>query len=105
MATNGLELFVMLFETHRETDAGIVKSEPVYLVMDGADVSEEIPRDLSAIKVDDFVPYNWLSDDVVRRLAVNFLQPQRFMEVLSNAIVIVRTALSRVEDTFEVQEY
>ncbi|KAK9358511.1 hypothetical protein V1504DRAFT_460835 [Lipomyces starkeyi] len=66
-------------------------------------VSEEIPRDLSAIKVDDFVPYNWLSDDVVRRLAVNFLQPQRFMEGLSNAIV--RTALSRVEGTFEVQEY
>ncbi|KAK9345941.1 hypothetical protein V1522DRAFT_405797, partial [Lipomyces starkeyi] len=62
-----------------------------------------IPRDLSAIKVDDFVPYNWLSDDVVRRLAVKFLQPQRFMEGLSNAIV--RTALSRVEDTFEVQEY
>ncbi|KAK9312238.1 hypothetical protein V1524DRAFT_418303 [Lipomyces starkeyi] len=75
------------------------ESEPVYLVKDGVDVSEEIPRDLSAIKV----AYNWLSDDVVRRLPVNFLQPQRFMEGLSNPIV--RTALSRVEDTFEVQEY
>ncbi|KAK9236697.1 hypothetical protein V1525DRAFT_378874, partial [Lipomyces kononenkoae] len=71
------------FETYRETDAGIVKSEPVYLVKDAVDVTDAIPRDLT-VKVGDFVPHNWLSDDVVRRLVVNFLQPQTFMEGLSS---------------------
>ncbi|KAK9259412.1 hypothetical protein V1519DRAFT_432438 [Lipomyces tetrasporus] len=88
------------FETYLETDSGVVKSEP-HLVKDGVDVTE-ILRDLT-VKVGDFVPHNWLSDDVVRRLAVNFLQPQTFMEGLSNAIV--RTTLNRANDTFEVEEH
>ncbi|KAK9251962.1 hypothetical protein V1507DRAFT_499033 [Lipomyces tetrasporus] len=75
------------FETYLETDSGVVKSEP-HLVKDGVDVTE-ILRDLT-VKVGDFVPHNWLSDDVVRRLAVNFLQPQTFMEA---------------NDTFEVEEH
>ncbi|KAK9343143.1 hypothetical protein V1522DRAFT_424372 [Lipomyces starkeyi] len=80
MSTNGLEtLRDAFFETYRETDAGIVKSEPVYLIKDGVDVSEEMPRDLSAIK------------------------PQTFMEDVSDAILI--TTLNRLEDTFEVEEY
>ncbi|KAK9360374.1 hypothetical protein V1504DRAFT_392621, partial [Lipomyces starkeyi] len=89
------------FETYRETDSGVVKSEPAYLVKDGVDVSDAIPRDLSAIKVCDFVPYNWLSDDVLRRSAVNFLRPQIFIQMLSNAIF--RTALNRVKNTFELE--
>ncbi|KAK9348974.1 hypothetical protein V1522DRAFT_397032 [Lipomyces starkeyi] len=102
---NGYKWFGTLrdtfFETYRDTDTGIVKSEPVYLVKDGVDLTDAIPRDLT-IKVGDFVPRNWVSDDVGRRLAVNFLRPQTFMEDLSDAIV--RTALYRVEDTFEVEE-
>ncbi|KAK9358314.1 hypothetical protein V1504DRAFT_442202 [Lipomyces starkeyi] len=102
---NGYKWFGTLrdafFETYRDTDAGIVKSEPVYLVKDGVDLTNAIPRDLT-VKVGDFVPRNWESDDVVRRLAVNFLRPQTFMEGLSDAIV--RTALYRVEDTFEVED-
>ncbi|KAK9431759.1 hypothetical protein V1505DRAFT_367796 [Lipomyces doorenjongii] len=47
------------FETYRETDTGIVKSEPVYLVKDGVDITDSIPRDLT-VKVGDFVPHNWL---------------------------------------------
>ncbi|KAK9357736.1 hypothetical protein V1504DRAFT_33158 [Lipomyces starkeyi] len=90
------------FETYRETDVGIVKSEPVHLVKDGVDVTDAIPRDLT-VKVGDFVPHNWLGDNDVRRLAVNFLQPQTFMESISNAIVI--TALNRVEDACEVEEH
>ncbi|KAK9490779.1 hypothetical protein V1508DRAFT_406109 [Lipomyces doorenjongii] len=73
------------FETYRETDTGIGR----YLVKDGT------------VKVGDCVPHNWLSDDDARRLAVNFLQAQTFMEGLSSANV--RTALTRVEDTFEVE--
>ncbi|KAK9352993.1 hypothetical protein V1523DRAFT_380627 [Lipomyces doorenjongii] len=90
------------FETYRETDSVVAKSEPVYLVKDGVDVSDMIPRDLSAIKVCDFVPYNWLSDDVLRRSAVNFLRPQTFMQMLSDAIF--RTALNRVKNTFALEE-
>ncbi|KAK9238508.1 hypothetical protein V1525DRAFT_341343, partial [Lipomyces kononenkoae] len=104
---NGYKWFGTLrdafFETYRETDVGILKSEPVYLVKDGVDVSEEIPRDLTAIKVDDFLPYDWLSDDAVRGLAVNFLQPQTFMEALSDAVA--KTALNRVKDIFDVEEH
>ncbi|KAJ8104340.1 hypothetical protein POJ06DRAFT_285280 [Lipomyces tetrasporus] len=103
---NGYKWFGTLrdafFETYRETDAGIVKSEPVHLVKDGVDVTDAIPRDLT-VEVGDFVPHNWLSDDVVRRLVVNFFQPQTFMDGLSSAIV--RTALNRVEETFEVEEH
>ncbi|KAK9246528.1 hypothetical protein V1506DRAFT_456806 [Lipomyces tetrasporus] len=90
------------FETYRETDSGVVKSEPVYLVKDGVDQTDAISHDLT-VKVGDFVPHNWLSDAVVRRLAVNFLRPHTFMEGLSDAIV--RTAVNRVDDTFEVEEY
>ncbi|KAK9428656.1 hypothetical protein V1505DRAFT_387726 [Lipomyces doorenjongii] len=90
------------FESYRETDSGVVKSEPVYLLKDGVDVSDAIPRDLRGIKVGDFVPYNWLSDDVLRRSAVNFLRPQTFMQMLSNAIF--RTALNRVKSTFGLEE-
>ncbi|KAK9427204.1 hypothetical protein V1505DRAFT_402680 [Lipomyces doorenjongii] len=90
------------FEIYRDTDAGIAKSEPVYLVKDGVDMTHAIMRDLT-LKVGDFVPRNWLSDDVVGRLAVNFLRPQTFMEGLSDAIL--RTALHRVADTFAVEEY
>ncbi|KAK9241485.1 hypothetical protein V1506DRAFT_550567, partial [Lipomyces tetrasporus] len=91
------------FETYRETDSGVVKSEPVYLVKDGVDVSDEISRDLSAIKVCDFVPHNWLSDnDFLRHSAVNFLRPQTFMQMMSNAIF--RTALNRVKNTFALEE-
>jgi hypothetical protein len=43
-------------------------------------------RDLSDTKVDDFVWYNWLNDDVLKRSAVNFLGPQTFMQVVPNAI-------------------
>ncbi|KAK9327004.1 hypothetical protein V1520DRAFT_358397 [Lipomyces starkeyi] len=43
------------FETYRETDSCAVKSEE-YLVKDGVDISDAIPRDLSTIKVCDFVP-------------------------------------------------
>ncbi|KAK9343246.1 hypothetical protein V1522DRAFT_438304 [Lipomyces starkeyi] len=103
---NGYKWFGTLrdafFETYRDTDVGIVKSEPVYLVKDEVDLTDAIPRDLT-VKVGDFVPRNWLSDDVVRRLAVNFLRPQTFMEGLSDAIF--RTALYRVDDTFDVGEY
>ncbi|KAK9368016.1 hypothetical protein V1509DRAFT_640255 [Lipomyces kononenkoae] len=74
---NGYKWFGTLrdafFETYRETDAGIVKSGPVYLVKDGVDVSEEIPRDLNAIKVDDFVPHNWLGDDVRQGPIANYI--------------------------------
>ncbi|KAK9236602.1 hypothetical protein V1525DRAFT_389335 [Lipomyces kononenkoae] len=90
------------FETYRDSDAGIAKSERVYLVKDGVDMTDTIPRDLT-LKVRDFVPHNWLSDDVVGQLAVNFLRPQTFMEGLSDAIF--RTALYRVADTFDVEEY
>ncbi|KAK9371427.1 hypothetical protein V1509DRAFT_651002 [Lipomyces kononenkoae] len=90
------------FEIYRDTDAGIAKSERVYLVKDGGDMTHAIPRDLT-LKVGDFVPRSWLSDDVVGRLAVNFLRPQTFMEGLSDAIL--RTALHRVADTFDVEEY
>ncbi|KAK9235979.1 hypothetical protein V1525DRAFT_347129 [Lipomyces kononenkoae] len=90
------------FEIYRDTDAGIAKSERVYLVKDGVDMTHAIPRDLT-LKVGDFVPRDWLSDDVVGRLAVNFLRPQTFMEGLSDAIL--RTALHRVADTFDVEEY
>ncbi|KAJ8104343.1 hypothetical protein POJ06DRAFT_272954 [Lipomyces tetrasporus] len=91
------------FETYRETDSGVVKSEPVYLIKDGVDVSDEISRDLSAIKVCDFVPHNWLSDnDFLRHSAVNFLRPQTFMQMMSNAIF--RTALNRVKNTFALEE-
>ncbi|KAK9429323.1 hypothetical protein V1505DRAFT_374450, partial [Lipomyces doorenjongii] len=87
---NGYKWFGTLrdafFETYRETDAGIVKSEPVHLVKDGVDITDVIPRDLT-VKVGDFVPSNWLNDDAVRQLGVNFLQPQTFMEGLSSAIV------------------
>ncbi|KAK9484345.1 hypothetical protein V1527DRAFT_453234 [Lipomyces starkeyi] len=41
------------FETYRDTDAGIVKSGPVYLVKDGVDLTDAIPRDLT-VKVGDF---------------------------------------------------
>ncbi|KAK9373217.1 uncharacterized protein V1513DRAFT_433022 [Lipomyces chichibuensis] len=81
---NGYKWFGTLrdafFEIYQETDAGI------HLVKDGVDVTDLIPRDLT-VKVGDFVPHSWLNDDVVRRLAVNFLQPQTFMESLSNAIL------------------
>ncbi|KAK9238112.1 hypothetical protein V1525DRAFT_387833 [Lipomyces kononenkoae] len=90
------------FETYRGTHAGVVKSEQAYLVKDGVDVSEAIPRDLSTIDVRDFVPDNWLSDDVLRSSAVNFLRPQIFMGMLSDAIF--RTALNRVSDTFVLEE-
>ncbi|KAK9482512.1 hypothetical protein V1527DRAFT_485654 [Lipomyces starkeyi] len=90
------------FETYRETDSGVVKSEPVYLVKDGFDLTDAISRDLT-VTVGDFVPRNWLSDDVVRRLAVNFLRPRTFMAGLSDAIV--RTAVNRVDDIFDVEEY
>ncbi|KAK9484161.1 hypothetical protein V1527DRAFT_484194 [Lipomyces starkeyi] len=86
MGTNGLELF----------------SEPVCLVKDGVDVTDAIPHDLT-VEVGDLVPHNWLSDDVVRRLALNFLQPETFLEGLSDPIV--GTALNRVVNTFEVEEH
>ncbi|KAK9367750.1 hypothetical protein V1509DRAFT_653596 [Lipomyces kononenkoae] len=90
------------FETYRVTDTGVVKSEAAHLVQDGVDVSDDIPRDLGAIEVGDFVPHGWLSDDVLRRSAVNFLRPQSFMRMLSGAIF--RTALGRVADTLTVEE-
>ncbi|KAK9238952.1 hypothetical protein V1525DRAFT_399373 [Lipomyces kononenkoae] len=90
------------FETYRETDSVVAKSEPVYLVKDGVDISDGILRDLRAIKVGDIVPYNWLNDNVLRRSAVNFLRPQTLMQMLSDAIF--RTALNRVKDTFALEE-
>ncbi|KAK9236432.1 hypothetical protein V1525DRAFT_444409 [Lipomyces kononenkoae] len=102
---NGYKWFGRLsdafFETYRETDSGVLKSEPVYLVKDGVDVTDAIPTDLT-VTVGDFVPHGWVSDDHVRRIAVNFLHSQTFMEGLSNAMV--ETAINRVEDAFEVRE-
>ncbi|KAK9372461.1 uncharacterized protein V1513DRAFT_433764 [Lipomyces chichibuensis] len=78
---NGYKWFGTLsdafFETYRETDSGVMRSEPVYLVKDGVHVTNAIPRDLSVTS-------------------------QAFMEGLSNAIV--ETALNRVEDSSEVRE-
>ncbi|KAK9317767.1 hypothetical protein V1522DRAFT_420895 [Lipomyces starkeyi] len=89
---------------HEHTSLMVVDSmvDEACLVKDGVDVTDAIPHDLT-VEVGDFVTRNWLSDDVVRRLAVNFLQPQTFLEGLSNSIV--GTALNRVEDNFEVEEH
>ncbi|KAK9386018.1 hypothetical protein V1515DRAFT_616756 [Lipomyces mesembrius] len=92
---NGYKWFATLsdafFETYRETDSGVLRSEPVYLAKDGVDITDAIPRDLT-VTVGDFVPHGWLSDDNIRSLTVNFLH------------AIVETALNRVEDSYEVRE-
>ncbi|KAK9365036.1 hypothetical protein V1509DRAFT_612899 [Lipomyces kononenkoae] len=102
---NGYKWFGILrdafFETYHQTDCGVIKSEPVYLVKDAVDITESIPSDLT-VTVGDFVPYGWVNDDDVRRLAVKFLQPKPLMEELSDAVV--STALQRVQDAFEVQQ-
>ncbi|KAK9481722.1 hypothetical protein V1527DRAFT_486342 [Lipomyces starkeyi] len=98
MGTNDWNSPYAFFETYRETDAGVVKSYrgkfhetssisngaipsltyEKYLVKDGFVVTGAIKGELT-VKVGDFVPHNWLSDDVVGRLAVNFLQPQTYL--------------------------
>ncbi|KAK9491664.1 hypothetical protein V1508DRAFT_398721 [Lipomyces doorenjongii] len=70
------------------------------LVKDGVDISDAIRRDLSAIKVCDFFPYNWLRDDILRRSAVNFAANLHAKGVYA----IFMTALNRVKNTFELEE-
>ncbi|KAK9359704.1 hypothetical protein V1504DRAFT_485023 [Lipomyces starkeyi] len=91
------------FETWRRTDTGIVKNGPLYLVNDGLDVSVATPLDLGDFTLGDIVPSNAGIGDVMRSSALNFVRPQTYIQVLSDAIF--RTALNRVAETFEVEEH
>ncbi|KAK9326967.1 hypothetical protein V1520DRAFT_284324 [Lipomyces starkeyi] len=91
------------FETWRRTDTGMVKNGPLYLVNDGLDVSVATPLDLGDFTLGDIVPSNAGIGDVMRSSALNFVRPQTYIQVLSDAIF--RTALNRVAETFEVEEH
>ncbi|KAK9374327.1 uncharacterized protein V1513DRAFT_469920 [Lipomyces chichibuensis] len=86
------------FETWRQTDTGIVKNGPKYLVNDGLDVSIATLLDLGGLTLGDIVLFDAGIGDVMRSSAFNFVRPQTYMRILSEAIF--RTALNRVRETF-----